>query len=124
MGFSHETTVHHFTLTPTGGFISAEVLSAADTSTQTSIRHHMNHIAMAFAQGDFEMPMFVHDTTPPGVETMKRLRAQIQYTEQATALGGRVVIKTANSEAVQAIHAFLRFQIAEHRTNDSPNVIH
>ncbi len=36
--------------------------------------------------------------------------------------GGRVAISSANKEAVEAIHRFLRFQIEEHKTGDQLDV--
>src|SRR5262245_51218370 len=79
MGFSHQTTAHHFTLTGDGGVISADALDPADTDTRDSIRGHFGHIAHAFSSGDFDLPMFIHDRMPPGAETMKRLRTKISY---------------------------------------------
>jgi len=38
---------------------------------------HLAHIAPAFQNGDFDTPMFVHDTVPPGVPKMKKLRGGI-----------------------------------------------
>ena len=63
--------------------------------------------------------MFVHDTVPPGVPVMKELSGKINYKFEETPSGGRVVISTGDKEALAAIHAFLRFQIEEHRTGDS-----
>jgi hypothetical protein len=122
MGFSHQTTAHHFTLTGDGGVISAEALDPADTSTRDSIRVHFAHIALAFSTGDFDLPMFIHDRMPPGGDTMKRLSAKISYRTEDTPRGARLVIKTGNAEALAAIHDFLRFQIADHRTGDSPEI--
>ena len=122
MGFSHETTTHHFTLTAEGGLISADALDPADTATRDSIRGHFAHIAHAFSTGDFHLPMFIHDQIPPGTETMKRLRKTISYRAEDTARGARVVIQTRNPEALGAVHEFLRFQIADHRTGDSPEI--
>ena len=122
MGFSHEQTAHHFTLTKDGGVISAEALDATDTGTRDSIRGHFTHIAQAFSSGDFHLPMFIHDRMPPGAETMKRLRTRISYRTESTDRGARVLIRTEDPEALAAIHAFLRFQIADHRTGDSPEV--
>jgi hypothetical protein len=45
----------------------------------------MQKIAGTFAQGDFSLPMFIHDTVPPGVEVMKRLKDQIAFTAENTA---------------------------------------
>jgi hypothetical protein len=39
-----------------------------------------------------------------------------------TANGGRVDIVTSDSEALVAVHAFLKFQIAEHKTGDPTTV--
>ena len=122
MGFSHQSTAHHFTLTGEGGVISAEAIDPADTSTRDSIRGHLAHIAHAFSTGDFDLPMFIHDRMPPGADTMKRLRSKITYRAEDTPRGARVVIQTGNGEALAAIHDFLRFQMTDHRTGDSPEV--
>ena len=66
--------------------------------------------------------MFVHDRTPPGVDTMKKLKDQIKYKYEAADNGGQVVISSPNAEAVTAIHEFLKFQITEHKTGDALEV--
>jgi hypothetical protein len=71
-----------------------------------------------FLEGDFSLPMFILETVPPGVETMKRLKDQIVYTAEDTGEGAQVRISATNPEALIAIHEFLRFQIKDHRTND------
>ena len=118
MGFSHAMTGHHFHLLPDGGSIEVESDSSEDNASKEAIRRHMLKIAGMFAQGDFSLPMFIHDTVPPGVEVMKRLKDQIAYTAENTGKGAQVRIITANSEALVAVHQFLRFQIKDHRTND------
>ena len=119
MGFSQTKTTHHFLLTRDGGVIAVTAKDPKDTISQNQIRMHLPHIATAFAGGDFTDPMEVHDQTPSGVPTMKRLKAQIQYKYEETNTGGRVLIHSQNAEAVHAIHDFLRFQIREHHTGDS-----
>jgi hypothetical protein len=49
----------------------------------------------AFQSGDFDIPMFVHDTVPPGGPDMKRLREKITYPYKETKSGGHVIIKNA-----------------------------
>jgi len=110
---------HHFGLTRTGGFITAEVKDGADAASAGAVRQHFNHIAVAFKQGDFDLPMFIHGREPPGVRVMKKLKSEIDYQLQATPLGGRIAITTANRKAIAAIHRFLEFQIRDHRTGDS-----
>ena len=122
MGFSHQKADHHFGLTPEGGFISAEAHDAGDADSAAAIRGHFQHIAGAFKQGHFDMPMFIHGKVPPGVPVLKRKRAQIDYRVEPTLRGARVVITTADPKAIAALHAFLRFQIVEHRTGDSSEV--
>jgi hypothetical protein len=92
--------------------------SPNDNASKEAIRRHMQKIAGMFAQGDFSLPMFIHDAVPPGVEVMKRLKNQIVYTAENTDKGAQVRILTTNPEALVAVHEFLRFQIRDHRTND------
>ena len=122
MGFSQTATTHHFLLKSNGGVIQVEVKDSADTTSRNQIRMHLGHIAKAFQSGDFDIPMFVHDAVPPGVPEMKRLQKEIQYSVEDTPNGGSVVISSANKEALEAIHRFLRFQIEEHKTGD-PKVL-
>ena len=122
MEFSQTATVHHFFLTPDGGVIQVESKNAADTNSRDDIRMHLTHIREAFSSGDFEIPMFVHDTVPPGVPAMKRLRNKIHYSFEPTSSGGRVIIRTRDKDALEAIHEFLIFQIKEHNTGDSTDI--
>jgi hypothetical protein len=72
MGFSQTATTHHFLLNPNGGVIQVEAKDAADATNRTEIRLHLEYIAKAFHSGDFDIPLFVHDTVPLGVPEMKR----------------------------------------------------
>lgn len=122
MGFSQTATTHHFFLSATGGSIQVEANNASDAANRDDIRMHLGHIAHAFQNGDFDIPMFVHDTVPPGVPEMKRLQKQIRYSFEETPTGGRVVITSTDKDALKAIHRFLRFQIEEHKTGDPAEV--
>ncbi|HXN19061.1 MAG TPA: hypothetical protein VN875_12055 [Candidatus Binatus sp.] len=123
MGFSQTDTTHHFFLNSSGGVIQVEVKDSANVSDRANIRMHLAHIAQAFENGDFDIPLFVHDTVPPGVPEMKKLHEQIRYSFQEAPNGGRVVISSTDKEAITAIHRFLRFQIEEHKTGDPVEVI-
>jgi len=118
MGFSHETAAHHFVLLPDGGIICLETRRENDEVTRDQIRMHLQHIAGLFTSGDFDVPMFIHDRVPPGVPVMKARKSTIAYTYQQTERGGQVQIKTADAEALKAVHEFLAFQIQDHRTGD------
>jgi hypothetical protein len=118
MGFSQEKTVHHFRLRKDGGEIEVGVRDAADGQTRREIRMHLAHVRAMFAAGDFSIPMFVHDTVPPGIGTMKRRAGAIRYGYEDLPAGGRVTISTVDPDALDAVHDFLRFQIVEHETGD------
>ena len=122
MGFSQEKTTHHFYLTKTGGIIQVETNDPKDTESRDQIRVHLRHIARMFAEGNFDIPMFVHDQLPPGVPQMKRLKAALSYKYEETKRGGRVIISSDNRQAVSAVQSFLRFQITEHKTRDTLGV--
>jgi hypothetical protein len=122
MGFSHEKTAHHFRLFEDGGSIEVEAKSADDTGSRDQIRRHLGHIATMFAEGNFTAPMLIHAKTPPGVPTMQKLKADVTYRFRETPRGGAVEIRTTNREAIAAVHEFLRFQIADHRTGDTGTV--
>lgn len=122
MGFSHDKTTHHFRLYADGGSIEVTANDSKDDQNIQAIRSHLKHITTMFSQGNFSIPMFVHDRVPPGVSVMKEKRAQISYSFEHLAAGGKVQIRTANPDSLKAIHEFLRFQIADHHTGDSPNI--
>jgi TusA-related sulfurtransferase len=111
-------TTHHFKLLPDGGSIEVEADDPHDHSSREAVQQHLQHIAKVFSAGDFDLPMFIHATHPPGVAAMKRLRKKIEYKETATPKGAQVRITTADPQAVTAIHDFLRFQIKDHNTGD------
>ena len=75
-----------------------------------------------FAEGNFKIPMFVHDQTPPGVEIMQRHKGEIQYAFEETERGARIRLTTKNEDTRSAIHDFLRFQISEHKTGDRTEI--
>jgi hypothetical protein len=122
MGFSQEKTTHHFYLAKDGGVIDVAANDPKDAASLEQIRQHLTHIAQLFADGNFDAPMLIHGTTPPGVSTMTRLHDKIAYEFHQTQAGGRVRIATANPQALDAIHAFLLFQIVDHQTGDSAGI--
>jgi hypothetical protein len=111
MGFSQQTTTHHFRLLADGGAIEIETNDQKDTGTRDQIRQHLSHVAKMFSDGNFEIPMFIHGKTPPGVPTMSELRDQIHYDFEPTDSGGRVRIHTSNARAKRCRGAFSSAEI-------------
>lgn len=122
MGFWHEKTTHHFRLYEDGGAIEVTANDSKDIASRDQIRMHLGHIAGMFAAGNFEAPFLVHAMNPPGVAKMKELREKIEYKFADTDRGGRVRITTHDGAALKAVHDFLRFQIKDHQTGDSPEI--
>ena len=118
MGFDQDRTTHHFRLTTDGGVIDVGVADAADATNRDTIRSHLKEIAEAFTRGDFAKPFATHGEVPPGVKTMQQRLPAITFRYEDTAIGGRVVIRTADRKARAAIQEFLRYQIREHATGD------
>jgi hypothetical protein len=122
MGFSHEKTTHHFRLYRDGGAIEVTANDPKDTESRDQIRMHLAHIAGMFAAGNFQAPMLVHGRTPPGVAALEKRKAEIRYEFTKTERGGTIRITTKDAEALAGLHEFLRFQIEDHRTGDTPEV--
>jgi hypothetical protein len=122
MGFSHEATTHHFRLFTDGGEIVVTARDPNDKASIEQIRTHLGHISKMFSTGNFNAPMLIHDTNPPGAATMTRLKEQIHYEFSETERGARIRLVTASSETTDAVHAFLLFQIVDHQTGDAPTI--
>jgi hypothetical protein len=118
MGFDQDTTTHHFRLTKSGGEIEVGVNVKSDAAGRDAIRAHLKAIAVAFANGDFEKPLMTHAEIPPGAATMTQRAGSIRYSFRTTGRGGIVRIETGDAAAREAVHEFLRYQIAEHHTGD------
>jgi len=118
MGFPHETTTHHFRLYSDGGAIVVTANDPADTTDVAAIRIHLQHISKMFAAGDFSAPMFIHDRVPPGVPVLQKAKGAVSYMFEELPSGAELRIRTYDKTALQAVHDFLRFQIADHRSGD------
>jgi hypothetical protein len=118
MGFDQHATTHHFKLAPSGGSIEVTVNNEKDEDSLVAIRSHLRSIAADFARGVFDKPFQTHAEVPPGVPEMRQSRQKITYRYEDLARGGAVRIETKDPRALDAVHGFLRYQIAEHGTGD------
>ena len=117
-GIPQGVAVHRFLLSPEGGSIRLEVKDASAPAERERVRAHLRTVARAFQTGDFTLPMAIHGQVPPGVPVMKERRTAIRYSYAPTERGGLVTIATKDARALDAVHQFLRFQIADHGTGD------
>jgi hypothetical protein len=113
MGVDQYTSSHIFEPLPDGGRIVLQ-RDAEDSAGTEAIRAHLTTIAVAFSEGQFDIPGFVHAQVVPGTAIMAERRTQITYTMDTLPRGGEVVIRSDDSTAVMAVHDFLAFQRSAH----------
>jgi hypothetical protein len=118
MGFDQDGTVHHFLLQRRGGSIVVSSKNVQDLETIAQIRTHLHEIAASFGNGLFEKPVATHGEVPPGAAVLADRKDRISYRYDDRPGGGAVVMETDDREALNALHAFLRYQIVEHKTGD------
>lgn len=116
MGVDQYTSSHRFEPLPDGGRIELQ-RDSTDRAGVETIRAHMRDIAGRFSQGDFAIPGFVHAQEVPGTRIMADRKAQISYEARDLPGGAEVRIRTTDSTALAAVHAFLAFQRGDHRAH-------
>ena len=116
MGVDQSTSTHRFDALPDGGRIEL-LRDVDDTVGIAQIRAHLRLIQHAFQAGDFSTPQFVHMQAMPGTAEMARKRDVIAYSYHELPRGGEVVMKTADAQALAAIHAFMGAQRSGHHAS-------
>jgi hypothetical protein len=118
MGVDQYTSTHTFEALPNGGRITLR-RDVEDSAGVEQIRAHLRSVGASFAAGDFTTPVFVHAGPVPGTDVMAARRGLISYRAGPISRGGELVMTTADSAALDAIHRFLAFQRKDHRTGDA-----
>ncbi len=116
---NREKVTYGFKLLPNGGAIEITSNDPSDVATRDAVRQHVAKIATMLEEGNFSIGPPINDQKTPGVDTMQRLKGRLYYAPENLPNGGRVQITTENSEALKAIHEFVRFQIQEHKRGES-----
>jgi len=83
---------------------------------------YLSHIVGVFPDGNFRTPMLIHDTDPPGVATMIRLKSEIRYTITDTQKGAKIRILAGSPATTDAVRASLLFQIVDHHAGEAPTI--
>jgi hypothetical protein len=114
MGVDQYTSAHVFEDLADGGRVVLDREDGTDSAGIAAIRRHMRDIAAAFRAGDFTKPFQVHAEDVPGTRVLAARRAKITYEALDRPRGAEVRIRTADSAALAAVHAFLEFQRTAH----------
>src|SRR5215472_16487940 len=91
-GLDQEKSTRHFKLLPDGGVIEITTPDPSDVATRNAIQQHVVKIAGMFREGNFAIAMLVGQQSPPGIDTMKRLKSELAYAPENMPNGGRVQI--------------------------------
>jgi hypothetical protein len=117
MGVDQYSSTHRFESLADGGRIALQ-RDVDDSAGVRTIREHLQAVARQFAGGDFSASATVHARTVPGTAAMRARRRYIRYEVRPLPRGGELRITTRDPVALGAVHEFLAFQRADHRTKE------
>lgn len=111
---------YHFVLLRDGGAIEVQANSPQDEDTRVRIRKELYEVSRQFGKGDFSSYLMTGSKVP--AEGIKEAGSAIKFEFEELPFGGRVVMRTENSEARKAIHKYMRHQIGAYRTGGSDKI--
>lgn len=105
--------------------ITALLFATSMTAQETTCPMHAQHMA-AGVDARHDTFGMSHIATTHSFrlfdDDLKRLSERVAYTYEELPAGGRIRITASDPQALAAAHAFLRFQVVEHRTGDSGKI--
>ncbi len=122
LGVDVNKVVQHYYLVKNGGVIEYTARSDGDRATVAAVQKFLDNQKLLFEKGKSDTDFEVHGKVPDGIPAMKRLRNEITFFSTKTENGAVLRMFSMNPEARDAIQTFLKFEIAEHKTGDSPTI--
>jgi len=122
LGTDVDKVVQHYYLVKMGGVIELTAKDPNDTATITALRKYLEAQKALYEKGKNDSDAEVHGKIPDGLATMKKMRNDITFYSTETDSGAVLRMFSVNDQARQAVHDFMKFQISEHKTGDSPTV--
>ena len=117
--------VHHFYLYTDGGLMTLAVSDPSDAETRKAVRACVQRVSQLMVMGDLAKLREQFGENVPGLDRIVEARARkatITVRSSTPDEGSQIILTTADPIALQALHDFLRFQIADLNTGDSPEV--
>ena len=117
--------VHHFYLYPDGGMMTLVVTDPADTETRKAVRTFVQRVSQLMVMGNLALLRDQFGQGVPGLDRIAEARARkatITVRSSTPDEGSQIIFSTADPVTIQALHEFLRFQIDDLKTGDSPEV--
>ena len=112
----------HFYLVKNGGVIELTAKDPNDTATINALQKYLQTQKDLWEKGKETAVTDVHGKFPESAATMRRLRNEITFYMAKTDNGGVLRMFSINEQARNAIQEYFKFEIAEHKTGDSPTV--
>ncbi len=120
VGVIPDSIVLHYYLVKNGGVIEITTKQPDDTATANAIMKYLESQKDLFDKGKNDSDNDVHGQMPAGLLTMKKLKNDITFNAVRQDNGGVLRIFSVNEQARQAIHDYMKYEIAAHATGDSP----
>jgi len=113
--YAVDQSVESFSQTVHGGIMHITAKSAGDTQQIKRIQQYLRKTAEEFNKGDFSSTERFHGPDMPGLAQMKAAKPDdIRYEYKALSNGGQIHFSTEYPQLLNAIHAWIDAQIAEH----------
>jgi hypothetical protein len=112
----------HYYLVKNGGVVELAAKDPSDTSTIEAIQKYLQGQKELWEKGKETVVTDIHGKFPEPAATMKKLRNEITFYMAKTDAGGVLRMFSINDQARVAIQDYMKFEISEHKTGDSPTV--
>lgn len=122
LGVEADKVVQHYYLVKNGGVVELTAKTPGDSATIAALQKYLNTQRDLFEKGKNETDAEVHGKVPDGMVGIKKFRNEITFFTAKTDNGALLRMFSVNPEARSAIQDYLRFQIIEHKTGDSPTI--
>ena len=117
--------VHHVYLYPDGGMMTLTVSDPSDAETRKAVRAFVQRVSQLMVMGDLTRLREQFGDAVPGLDRIaeaRRRKATITVRSSTPDEGSQIVFSTMDPVVLQALHEFLRFQITDLNTGDSPEL--
>lgn len=121
LGVSLDKIVLHYYLVKNGGVVELTAKDPGDTATVTAIQKYLQTQKELWEKGKDPVTE-IHGKAPDSAAVMRKLRNDITFYMAKTDEGAVLRMFSINDQARGAIQDYLKFEIAEHKTGDSPTI--
>lgn len=122
LGVSLDKVTVHFYLVKNGGVIEFAAKDPNDSASIAAIQKYLQNQKDLWEKGKESAVTEVHAKPPESASTMRKLRNEITFYMAKTDNGAVLRMFSINEQAKNAIQDYLRFEITEHKTGDSPTI--